>query len=228
MRSAPATAGRGRHRGADLVGLGRHRHLRLRQPLAERCAEPTDERAVVEHVLGRQALDIDVDAVQSESLHELDEDLDPASLGVGFGVELAVLARAETRVNELDPAPAGLRFGDQALAERSVDAPDAVLVVVERPVPVMGDREQGERRELDRRQVLGDRVVHLPVGHEPVRLVAGDRDDRRARGRLARLRGPIGREPVERRTPETTRQEHDARRQRERAGHASATGRIRR
>ncbi len=61
-----------RHRRADLVRLRRHRHLRVRQPLAEALSQPTDERAVLRHEIERQGLDVDVDAVGAGLLGRAD------------------------------------------------------------------------------------------------------------------------------------------------------------
>ena len=179
----PVGAGRGgggRHPRPELVRLGRDRDLRIGQPRPERVTKSTDERPVIEHVLGRQALDVDVDAIEPEVVDEVDEDLDPARLGLGLRVELAVLVRAEARVHELDARAAVVRGAGHAPTDVARDPAVAVLRVVQLPVAPMRDGEQGQGREIGRADVVDDRIVHLPVRHEAVDLVTGDRHDRRA------------------------------------------------
>ena len=178
---ARRSGGRG-HPRPELVRLGRDRDLRIRQPRPQGVTKSTDERPVVEQVLRRQALDVDVDAIEPELVDELDEDLDPARLGLGLRVELAVLVSAEARVHELDARATVVRGAGHPPTDVARDPPIAVLRVVQLPVAPMRDGEQGQGREVGRADVVDDRIVHLPVRHEAVDLVTGDRHERRADG----------------------------------------------
>ena len=66
-----------------------------------------------------------------------------------------------------------MRVLDQPRTEVAGDALVAVLARVERPVALVRDGEEAERRELRLVDVVGDGVVHLPVRQEPVDLVLG-------------------------------------------------------
>ena len=70
---------------------------------------------------------------------------------------------------------------DDGLTHGSRDLLGPVLGHVQRALAGVGDREQGDRRRVNRREVVRDRAVHLPVGDEAVDLVAGHRSLRRRR-----------------------------------------------
>jgi hypothetical protein len=175
--------GGGRHPRPELVRLRRDRDLRIGHPHPQRRTQSTDERPEVEDVLHRERLDIDIDAIEPLLLHEIDEDLDPARLGLGLRVELAVLARPEARVHELDPLAPFMGNADQVAPDRPGDGSIPLLPVIELAIALVGDREEGQRRQVGRADVIDDRLVHLPVRQEAIDLVTRDRDDRGERRR---------------------------------------------
>ena len=154
--------GGGGHPRPELVRLGRDRDLRVGQARPQGVTKATDERPVVEQVLRRETLDVDVDAIEPELVDELDEDLDPARLGLGLRVELAVLVRTEARVHELDARATVVRGAGQSPTDVARDPPIAVLRVVQLPVAPMRDGEQGQGREIGRADVVDDRSRPSP------------------------------------------------------------------
>ena len=77
-------------------------------------------------------------------------------------------------------------LADELLAERTDDRLVALLGRVDRAAGLVRHREQGERREVDPSEVVGDPRGHLPVREVAIHLVAGGRDrgglGRRGRG----------------------------------------------
>ena len=85
-RSAPAAVAAAAieaPRGPDVVATDSDAPRSSRA--GRRSADP--RTAVVVDEVPRQELDIDVDAVETQLIDEVDEDLDPARLGVRLGVE---------------------------------------------------------------------------------------------------------------------------------------------